>query len=291
MKSSLQRPVLAGLAVGACAALLAMTPPVARAQDNADEANPVVAVVDGHEIRYQDVKDSAEDLPPQYQSQFDRIFPQLLDRLVDMQLLQEEAREKGLADDPEVQARLAEARRQVLGQAMLERKTDEAISQARLREAYKAYKANNPPKNQVRARHILVEDKATATDLIDQLDGGADFADLAGEHSTGPSGKRGGDLGYFGKGEMVKPFSEAAFGLEAGSHTAEPVKTEFGWHVIKVEDKRSQEPKSFEEMKPELREQVRQQVTQEVLSKLREGHEVETYPKRRPGAGDDGSAQ
>jgi len=291
MKPFLKRPAAVDFAAGACALLLAATPLALHAAESEGQANPVVAEVNGHEITYQDVKTSAEDLPPQYQSQFDRIFPQLLDRLVDMHLLREEAREKNLASDPEVKERLAEARKQVLGQAMLERKTDAAITEARLREAYAQYKQNNPAQDQVRARHILVEDKATAEDLIQKLDGGADFAELAGEHSTGPSGKRGGDLGYFGKGEMVKPFSQAAFGLEAGSHTAEPVKTEFGWHVIKVEDKRSKAPKSFAEMKPQLREQVRQQVTQDVLSKLREGHDVQTYPERRPGAGDGGNAQ
>ena len=278
------RPGFTSLAALSVAALLTAAPG-AQAQDADDSAaNPVVAVVNGHEITYDEIRESAEELPQQYQSQFDRIFPQLLDRMVDMRLLLEEARDKGLADDPEVKDRVAEAREQILGQVMLERKSEDFVTEERMRQAYEAYKSNNPPQKQVRARHILVEEESKARDLIAQLDDGADFVDLAGEHSTGPSGKRGGDLGYFGPGEMVKPFSEAAFSLEPGSHTADPVKSEFGWHVIKVEDKRTQQAESFESMKPELRKQVRQQATQEVLSEIRDGHEVETYPERRPGA-------
>jgi peptidyl-prolyl cis-trans isomerase C len=155
------------------------------------------------------------------------------------------------------------------------------MTEERLRAAYETYKENNPPQQQVKASHILVEEKELAQDLIKQLDEGAEFAELASEHSTGPSGKQGGDLGFFGEGEMVKPFSEAAFQLEVGEVVDEPVETQFGWHVIKVTDKRTQEPNSFEEMEDQLRQQVRQEAVQSIIADLREGAEVETYPERR----------
>ncbi len=281
--------VLRTKAAGLCFAAVLAAPAMAAAQSgsgdgaSAEKANPVVAVVNGEEIRFQEVKESAKDLPPQYQKQFNRIFPALLDRVVDMRLLGAKAKDAGLAQDPEVKERVAEARKQIMSQVYLERKREERITDARLEKAYKDYRKKNPPRDQVRARHILVKKEDKAQNLIDQLDGGADFVKLAKEHSTGPSGKKGGDLGFFGRDKMVEPFTKAAFKLDSGEYTSEPVKTQFGWHVIKVEDKRRKEPKSFAEMKPQLRQQLRRQVTQAVLDDMRKGEDVKTFPERAPG--------
>lgn len=282
---------------GLCLAAVLAAPSMAAAQSDADgtseakDENPVVAIVNGEKIRFQEVKESAKDLPQQYQKQFNRIFPALLDRVIDMKLLEKNAAEAGLADDPEVKKRVAEAKKQIMSQVYLERKREERITEARLEKAYNEYRKKNPPKDQVRARHILVEKEKKAKDLIDQLDNGADFTKLAKEHSTGPSGKKGGDLGYFGKDKMVEPFTKAAFDLEPGEYTSSPVKTQFGWHVIKVEDKRRQEPKSFDEMESQLRQQLRQQITQSVLKDMRNGEDVQTFPDRAPGVNTDSGAQ
>jgi peptidyl-prolyl cis-trans isomerase C len=284
-------------AAGLCLAAFLAAPTMAAAQSESDgegEAaaeNPVVAVVNGEKIRFQEVKDSAQDLPPQYQKQFSRIFPALLDRVIDMRLLGEKAAEAGLGDDPEVEARVAEAKTQIMSQVYLERKREERITDDRLEKAYQAYRKKNPAKDQVRARHILVKKEQQANDLIAKLDEGANFGELAKKHSTGPSGKKGGDLGFFGKDKMVEPFTDAAFKLDAGEYTANPVKTQFGWHVIKVEEKRRKEPKSFEEMKGQLRQQLRRQVTQSVLKDMRKGEDVTTYPERAPGVNTGGSGQ
>jgi peptidyl-prolyl cis-trans isomerase C len=281
-------PLRTRLTALACAAALAL-PGAAAAQEsgtdsaseNAADANPVVAVVNGEEIRYDEVVESAKQLPQQYQQQFQRIFPALLDRMVDMQLLGEAALDSDVDQSEAFKQRMAEVREQVAREVFLNQKIDEYITEERLRAAYEQYKQDNPPQEQVKASHILVEDKELAQKLITQLGEGAKFAELASEHSTGPSGKQGGDLGFFGKGEMVEPFSKAAFQLDVGEVVDEPVETQFGWHVIKVTDKRTQEPKSFEEMRDQLRQQVRQQAVQSVLSDLREGAEVETFPERR----------
>ena len=281
-------PLRTRLTALACAATLAL-PGAAAAQesgtDSASEsgadANPVVAVVNGEEIRYDAVVESAKQLPQQYQQQFQRIFPALLDRMVDMQLLGEAALDSDVDQSEAFKERMAEVREQVAREVFLNQKIDDYITEDRLQQAYEEYKSNNPPQEQVKASHILVEDKELAQKLITQLGEGAEFAELASEHSTGPSGKQGGDLGFFGKGEMVEPFSNAAFQLDVGEVVDEPVETQFGWHVIKVTDKRTQEPDSFEEMRDQLRQQVRQQAVQSVLADLREGAEVETFPERR----------
>jgi len=290
-------------AASLCLAAMLAVPGAAGAQSGeADEsgqnapkaANPVVAVVDGKEIHYKDVLDSVKQLPQQYQQQFTRLFPMLLDRVVDMHILNRRAGEAGLADDPEVKERVAEARKRIMSQVLLERRRDDFITEERLRQAYETYLEENKPAPEVKARHILVEEESKAKDLIARLEGGADFVALAKEHSTGPSGQDGGDLGYFTQDQMVEPFAEAAFALDAGEFTKEPVKTQFGWHVIKVDDRRSKEPKSFEEMEPQLRQQLASQATQQVLAEMREGIEIETYPERAPGVetgGQDGGDQ
>jgi peptidyl-prolyl cis-trans isomerase C len=281
-------PLRTRLTALACAAALAL-PAAAAAQesggDTADgqtgDANPVVAVVNGEEIRYDEVVESARQLPRQYQQQFSRIFPALLDRMVDMRLLGGAALESDVQETEAFQERMQEVREQVAREVWLNQKIEDYITEERLRAAYEDYKKNNPPQQQVKASHILVEDQELAQDLIKQLDEGAKFADLASEHSTGPSGKEGGDLGFFGEGEMVEPFSKAAFELEVGEVTDAPVKTQFGWHVIKVTDTRTQEPDSFEEMKPQLRQQLQQEAVEQLVADLRDDAEVETFPERR----------
>jgi len=270
-----------------CAAALSL-PGAAWAQDDAasgdggeDTANPVVATVNGEEIRYQEVIASARQLPRQYQQQLGRIFPALIDRMVDMKLIGDAAQNADLEDSEAVQERMAELRKQVVREVYLQNHVEDYITEERLRQAYEQYKKDNPPQKQVKASHILVEDEATAKDLIKQLEEGAAFAKLAKENSTGPSSSKGGDLGFFGEGEMVEPFTEAAFGLNVGEVTDQPVKTQFGWHVIKVTDTRTTEPDSFEAKKQELRQQLQQEAVQNLVSDLRGDAQVETFPERR----------
>lgn len=275
---------IAALCFSAAVAL----PGTAVAQDGDDatsaaetKENPVVAVVNGEEIRYQDVIESARQLPAQYQQQLDRIFPALVDRLVDMELVGDAAQKAGLEDSEAVQERMAELQSQIVREVYLQNHVDDYITEERLQQAYEDYKNNNPSKKQVKASHILVEDEETAKKLIEKLGDGAEFAKLAQENSTGPSGSKGGDLGFFAEGEMVPAFSDAAFSLDVGEVTEEPVKTQFGWHIIKVTDTRMTEPNSFEEMESQLREQLQQEAVQTLLADLREDAKVETYPERR----------
>ena len=152
---------------------------------------------------------------------------------------------------------------------------DEAITDEALQAAYDEQIGSLPAKQEVRARHILVKEEAEALDIIKELDGGADFAELAKSKSTGPSGPKGGDLGYFGPGQMVPPFEAAAFALEKGDYTKKPVKTQFGWHVIQVEDKRDVAKPTLDQVKDQLRSFLAQQKFTTLITDLREKAKVE----------------
>ncbi|MGP1254956.1 MAG: peptidylprolyl isomerase [Kiloniellales bacterium] len=248
-----------------------------------DQENQLVAVVNGTEIRISDVMEMIGRLPQNVQMQAYSNMPAMIERTIDLELILKASEQAGLREDAVVQEQIEAISRDVLRQTYLERLAETAVTEAELREAYDTYVQENPPE-QVRARHILVESESEAQEIIGQLDGGADFAELAREKSTGPTGENGGDLGYFERGQMVAPFAEAAFGLEPGSYTETPVQTQFGWHVILVEDKRTGEPPSFEELQPQLRQELEQEAIQTHLTELRNSADIEVVEPEAPAA-------
>ena len=176
-----------------------------------------------------------------------------LDALIDTYVIADLAKAEKLNESDEFKRRMSmlEARglqslyfRDVLSKSV----TDEAVKARYDEEIGKV-----EPQQEVRARHILVKTEAEALAVIDELNKGADFEALAKEKSTGPSGPRGGDLGFFGSGQMVPAFEKAAFALEPGGVTDAPVQTQFGYHVIKVEEKREKAPPPLEQVAPQLR--------------------------------------
>lgn len=244
----------------------------------------VLATVNGKDVTMADVIATAQDLPQQYQSQLSSLFPALVERLIDFKLLEEAGREKGLAENDQVREAVARAESEAIGQVYLQQAIDEAATDERLQAAYEQYKADFEAQEEVRARHILVEEKEQAEDLIAELDAGADFAALADEHSM-DEGTEGGDLGYFTQDRMVEPFADAAFEMEAGSYGKEPVETEFGWHVIKVEDSRMTEPPQMSEVRGELEQQIASEAIEEILADLRSDADIEmkgTAPQSVP---------
>lgn len=255
--------VLAALAL---VALSAAGPPAA-----AQELDPdaVAAKVGGETITVGEVREAYRGLPQQYRQRgFAKLYPMLLERLVQQRALMQKGEAAGLGDDPEVAERLAELKRQVIHDVYLSRLVEERVSDETLRAAYDRYREENPPKEEVKARHILVDTEEQARDLIAKIEAGESFAELARTHSTGPSGKKGGELGWFARGAMVPPFEEAAFKLDTDQVTPEPVKTKFGWHVIKVEDTRTVPPASFEEMRPKLLERMSREVAFEIANDI-----------------------
>ena len=255
------------------------SPALAQDADPADDPadDPAVAQVDGTPVLMSDIMAYAAQLPPEYQAQFDQIRPFLIQRVIDFRLLDKAAVAAGMTEDEEVQARVAEITLGVARDVYLRRLMAAEVDSAAVEARYQTYLEENPPKEEVRARHILVESEEGARAIIAELDGGADFTELAKERSTGPSSGSGGDLGYFQAEQMVPSFSEAAFALEPGSHTAEPVQSEFGWHVILSEDKRQTAPPPYEALEEPLRGELERAAVETLLAGLRADAEVEIF--------------
>lgn len=260
--------------IAALALLLTVFPVDARAQAESANAkgDPVVAVVNGTEIHRSELIQAQQGLPPQYRSSpLEMIFPALVERLIDARLVTLEARKGNLQDDEDVRKRMAWLEDQVIQEAYLRRYVAGVATEGLLRQRYDEFLKLNPPREEVHARHILLETEADAKAVVEEIRGGADFVQLATEKSTGPSAGQGGDLGYFARGDMVAEFSEAAFSLEPGATTEEPVQTQFGWHVIKVEDRRLQDPPTFEETRESLMAEISQEAVGDLVEKLRVG--------------------
>ncbi len=243
------------------------------------QENPVLAKVEDHEIRWNDVIATTKGLPEEYQTQIEAIIPALLNRLVDLRLLVLAGRAAGLAEDAAVVRRVREVEDRLVRDAFIEREISGRVTEAMLRDRYRAYAADLTARAEVRARHILLPGEAAAWQVIKALEAGADFAGLARERSRGPSARRGGDLDYFTRKAMVPAFAEAAFALKIGEYSRVPVKTEFGWHVIKVEDRRGGEPESFFHMAHKLRKDLNRELLDEAILKLRVGTRVEFFPE------------
>jgi peptidyl-prolyl cis-trans isomerase C len=240
--------------------------------------NPVVARVNGHEIRWVEVVNSADDLPQRYREQLESVFPALLDRLVDLRLLADAAREEGLEDDPLVLQRMAAYEDRVLSGVLLERYLAEAVTTAALRERYDFMVAARRADQEIRARHILLDSEEAAEAVVERLDSGEVFISLATELSQGSSAQRGGDLGYFLPSRMSPACAEAALALEPGDYTRTPVRTEFGWHVILLVDRRADDIPSFLDMQDRLREEATKVAVDRLLLRLRDQAALEMFP-------------
>ena len=267
-------------AILALALMLAALPAWAQTAKPAPAASdPVVARINGFEVHRSDIEEAARGLPPQVQRQPpDKIYMAILDQMVGTTLVAQAARKAKFQDDPEVKRRLVLVQDQVLAQLYMNRLIEKGMSDQKLKAAYDKYVKDAPPREEVNARHILLANEADAKAVIEQLKKGADFATLAKEKSTDPAGKTsGGDLGWFTKDQMVPEFADAAFKLKKGEITETPVKTQFGWHVIKVEDRRTASTPSFEQMKPQLTDMVAREMVQEKMKELKASAKVEVF--------------
>ncbi len=270
-------------------ALAVLTLPPASAEDETPGEDPVLAVVNGTEIRRSEVVESARSLPPEYQAQIDQILPALVERYVDLKLLGDRAEANGLADDSEVKEILARLQQDVVREVYLRRYLGERVTEEVLQARYQDFLKANPPQPEVHARHILVPTKEEAQAVIEQLKSGKDFAAVAAEISKGGSAQKGGDLGYILKGDMVPEFAEAAFTLQPGETSKEPVETRLGWHVIKVEDRRDRQPPSFEEVKGDLESAAQQELVTALIQELRDDAKVEIMALPAPQAPEAGA--
>ena len=244
-----------------------------------DPATTVVATVAGEPIYLAEILQQIQQLPQQYQqAPMEQIYVPMLDRVIDSRLISKAARKAGIQDRDEVKERVERAENDIISEVYMTDIVRGTVDEAALRKRYEeSVKDSAGQGEEVKARHILVASEDDAKAIIEELKNGADFAKLAAEKSTGPSGSSGGDLGYFTADAMVPAFSEAAFAMKAGEVTEAPVQTQFGWHVIKVEDRRAVQPPSFEQMQPQLAQEMTREILTKAVEELREGIDIKRY--------------
>jgi peptidyl-prolyl cis-trans isomerase C len=263
----------------ALVASVLMLAPAALAQlKPVDPNDPIVATVDGAPIYRSDVIAVQRTLPAQFQQlPIEVLFPAVVERLIDTRLVVNAGRKDGLATDADVKRRLAEMEDRVIQEVYITRQIEATVTEQAVRERYEQVAKTTAAKEEVSARHILVQTEQQAKDVIVELKKGGNFSDIAKAKSIDPSGKQnGGDLGFFTREEMVPEFSEAAFKLKDGETTEAPVKSQFGWHVIKVEARRTSSA-SLDEMRDQITNDMSQEVVTGLVGKLRDSAKVERF--------------
>jgi peptidyl-prolyl cis-trans isomerase C len=255
---------------------LALALPVFIIPACAQSTDPVVAKVNGTEIKASDLAIAEEEIgqnmppmPPDGKRDY------LVRYVSDMILVAKAAEDKKITDDAEFKRRLTYVRNKLLMESLLHAEAKAAVTDAAMQKVYEDATKQMSGEQEVHARHILVETEDEAKAIAAELKKGTDFAELAKQKSKDPgAAAEGGDLGYFTKDQMVPEFAETAFRLEKGQ-LSDPVKTQFGWHVIRVEDKRDRPVPPFEQVKDQIQTFVMRRAQSEVITKLRESAKIE----------------
>jgi peptidyl-prolyl cis-trans isomerase C len=241
----------------------------------ADPNDTLIARVNGTEIRASDLAFAEDDIGSDLQGPPEQKREQLISYLTDIILVSAAAEKRNLADTADFKRRQAIMRNKLLMGAMLQAHAKSALTDEELRKVYDEAVKPMATEEEVRARHILVENEDEAKVIAQQVRDGADFVALAKEKSKDPgSAEEGGDLGYFTKGRMVPEFSEVAFKMYAGQ-VSNPVKSQFGWHIIKVEDRRTRPVPEFEQVRNQIETYVSRRAQTEFVAQLRESAKIE----------------
>ena len=236
----------------------------------AQDASTVVATVNGTDITLGHMVAMRERLPQQYQSLDDQaLFDGILEQLIQQTALGDQS--DGLSRRGELV--IENERRALAASEIIQRLSADAVTEGQVMEIYESEYGGAEPSVEYNASHILVDSESAAQDLIERLNAGEDFAELARAESTGPSGPSGGELGWFGPGAMVQPFEEAVQDLEPGE-VSDPVETQFGWHVIKLNETREQTPPPLDEVRGEIEGQLQMQAVESIVSSAVEDAEV-----------------
>jgi peptidyl-prolyl cis-trans isomerase C len=282
------RPRMAAATVGALALfLLPAVSGCSKEQGSSSTASStsssasdvVVARVNGTEIRQSDLVIAEEDLGENVQGMDPATKrEQLVAYVTDVILVTQAAEKRNLQDNDEFKRRQAFLRNKLLMGLMLQTRAKDAVTDEEMKKVYDEAVKSMTAEEEVHALHILVETEDEAKAIVEQLKGGADFATLAKEKSKDPGAADGGDLGYFVKGQMVPEFSEVAFKMYAGQ-VSNPVKTQFGWHIIKVEDKRTRAMPEFDKVKDQIASYVARKAQTEFVAQLRESAKIERLDK------------
>jgi peptidyl-prolyl cis-trans isomerase C len=284
-------PILSAIALAAGLAVLpAMAQTSAPAPAPAQSADPLIATVNGQPIHFSDVQAAAQTLPSQMQQlPPQQLFPLLVNQLIDRQALLAAAKAESLQNNPQVASAMQDAADEKLENAYVQQKVGPQVTDAAIAAAYKAQYAGKPGPEQVDARHILVKTQAEAQAIIVQLNHGADFAKLAEKDSIDPGAANGGELGWFTQDQMVPTFANAAFALKPGQYTKTPVQTQFGWHVILCEGKRTQPTPSLADVKDQISQALADQAVKATLADARSHVTIKLFNANGSGAGGDSS--
>jgi peptidyl-prolyl cis-trans isomerase C len=262
--------VAAVLAAPAAFAQSAAAPAKAPAASPAKNADPVVAIVGDYKIHMSDLQTDLQSAPAQAQQlPPDQLYQMLLSQEVDRKAVLAAALKDGLEKDPAVAKQMQDAANIKLENAYVQKKVLAEVNDAAVQAAYDKQYANKPGPEQVQARQILVQTEQQAKDIITQLNQGADFATLAQKDSIDPGAKNGGELGWFSQDEMVPAFAAAAFALKPGEYTKTPVQTQFGWHVILVEGKRTAPTPKLADVQSQIKQQLGDAAVQSTLDDVR----------------------
>jgi peptidyl-prolyl cis-trans isomerase C len=254
------------------------------AQDSAkkvDKKDDVIATVNGLAVYNSEVAMMYQSLPDQYKRMpMQMLFPQLVDAIIDRKIVAQAAEKEGLLKDPKVARRLTFTRDSILQDMYIGLHVAKVLTEDKLLKIYEEEAAKHEAEDEVHARHILLKTEDEAKAVIAELDKGGDFVELAKSKSTGPSGPRGGDLGFFEQKTMVPAFAAAAFAMKAGEYSKVAVKTEFGFHVIKVEARRPGKKPTFEETMPEIRKREGQKESIALMTTLRQAAEIKRFDEK-----------
>ncbi len=259
------------IALAACVAFIGL-----QGQVLAQDADAVVAKVGNLEITQSELDLAVANLDPQLsQLPDEQKKVAALSGAIDVKLLAGNAEGEGLKDDAEFKKRMAFIADRELHNLYFKKHVVDAVTDDEVKARYEKEIAALPKQEEVRARHILVKSEDEAKAIIADLDAGKDFVELAKAKSTDPNKSEGGDLGYFTKGRMVPEFEEAAFAMEKGSYSKTPVKTQFGFHVIKIEDKRDAAPPAYETVAAQVRQLVMRDKYLAIIEKAKADQKVE----------------
>ena len=257
------------LAVVLIAAALLFMGTSARAEDK------TLVIINGHEIKTSEVELAAEDIALQLSELPAKLrFPFIIEYLVERHLLAQAAVKNGIADSDEYKRRLAFYQAKALRDAYFDQVIKPTVTEEDVKAAYDAEASKIQVGERVRARHILVATEKEAQDVLAHLQKGEKFEDLAKKISLDGSKEYGGDLGYFSAEEMVPEFSKAAFALKVGE-VSQPVKTDYGWHIIRLEDRKQGGPQPYEQVKNGIRAVLTRKKVQDIVVKLREQAKIE----------------
>lgn len=243
-------------------------------------ADGILARVQGVEIRQADLDAAEEDIGGQTTAQMspEQKREYLLSFVIDLTLAAKAAEQRNIQDGADFARKMTYYRNKLLVETLLNSETRTRVTEEEMRKIYDEQRSHITPEEEVRARHILVETEDEAKALIAQIRGGGDFEAIAKEKSKDPGGARnGGDLGFFTKGQMVPEFAEAAFAMQAGQLSEAPVKSQFGWHIIKVEERRQRQIPSFEQVRGQIEDFLTRRVQADLVQKLRSEAQVERF--------------